>query len=80
MVVRKIVHGRAVTIPLLGDVAARDPGLCPTKAEIKGLYDLSGDGRMQVVVHANYNDSEMTYIYNISGAHSKSVLNAGCGV
>jgi hypothetical protein len=78
VVVRTTVHGHAVTVPLLGDVADKDS--FATKAEIKGMYDLKGDGHMEVVVQANYNDSEMTNIYDVQGSHAKNVLNTGCGV
>lgn len=79
VLLRKSVHDHVVTVPILGDVAQKpDAGLYPTEAKICGLYDLAGDGKMEIVVQANYTDSVMSYIYAVDDGHAKTVLSTGC--
>jgi hypothetical protein len=81
VLVRSIVDGRVRTIPLLGDVALK-PDLLrfPTNSSIRGLYDLTGNGKMEILIDAKYQDSAMSYIFSIKNGRATPVLTTGCSV
>ena len=81
VLIRHLVDGKVQTAPLLGDVALKaDPARYPVQCKVEGLYDLQGNGKMETVIDAHYQDSEMVYIVAVKGNHVKTVLDTGCGV
>jgi peptidoglycan hydrolase-like protein with peptidoglycan-binding domain len=47
---------------------------------INGLFDLNGDGSLEIVVGWNYYEGGGTVVYDAAGGQIREVLGAGCGV
>ena len=79
VLMRRLLHGKVVTIPLMGDVAHKaDAFRFPVRCAVKGFYDLKGDGKMEILIDAHYQDSSMSYIFAVKGSKAKPVLTTGC--
>jgi hypothetical protein len=44
-----------------------------------GTFDLDGDGKLEIVVHSQYYEGEMTKIYKCDPKKAEAVLSVGCG-
>jgi hypothetical protein len=51
----------------------------PNAYKVIGTFDLDGDGKLEIVVHSQYYEGEMTTIYKCDPDKAKEVLSVGCG-
>jgi hypothetical protein len=48
--------------------------------ELRGVLDVNGDGKLEVIVHSHYYEGAGTTIYDCSGGKCKAVLSVECGL
>jgi hypothetical protein len=51
----------------------------PNAYKVIGTFDLDGDGKLEIVVHSQYYEGEMTTIYQCDPKKAEAVLSVGCG-
>src|SRR5262249_33704589 len=51
----------------------------PSAYKVVGTLDLDGDGKLEIVVHSQYYEGEMTTIYQCDTKKAEAVLSVGCG-
>jgi hypothetical protein len=51
----------------------------PNAYKVVGTFDLDGDGKLEIVVHSQYYEGEMTTIYQCDPKKAEAVLSVGCG-
>jgi len=51
----------------------------PNAYKVMGTFDLDGDGKLEIVVHSQYYEGEMTTIYKCDPKKADAVLSVGCG-
>jgi hypothetical protein len=51
----------------------------PNAYKVIGTFDLDGDGKLEIVVHSQYYEGEMTTIYKCDPKKAEAVLSVGCG-
>jgi hypothetical protein len=51
----------------------------PNAYKVIGCFDLDGDGKLEIVVHSQYYEGEMTTIYKCDPKKAEAVLSVGCG-
>lgn len=79
IVLRKIVNGEVATIPLVLDVYLEANDLAyPTIHTIGGVYDLNGDGRLDIFVKGRRWEGQSMSIFDIKGETANLVLMTGC--
>lgn len=79
IVLRKIVNGEVATIPLVLDVYLEANDLAyPTIHTIGGVYDLNGDGRLDIFVKGRRWEGQSMSIFDIKGETANLVLTTGC--
>jgi hypothetical protein len=47
--------------------------------KVGGVFDLNGDGKMEILLTGRYYEGDWTTIYDASGDHVKIVTSSGCG-
>lgn len=52
----------------------------PLQFTLTGIWDLNGDGRMEIVAHSMYYEGEGISIHTLDGITTKTALVTGCGV
>ncbi|MBC8159668.1 MAG: peptidoglycan-binding protein [Roseiflexaceae bacterium] len=52
----------------------------PLEFNLLGVWDLSGDGRMEVVASSAYYEGDSTSVYAFNGTTATEVIGSGCGV
>ncbi len=52
----------------------------PYQFDLLGLYDLNGDGTLEMVLESSYYEGASMEVYRVAGIASKRVLTEGCGV
>ncbi|MDT8305312.1 MAG: SH3 domain-containing protein [Anaerolineae bacterium] len=79
LLLRKVVDGAVVTIPLALDVyvAANDLAY-PYRYDVLGLLDLNGDGSLEIIVKAERYEGYEVTVYEMTAAGPQQVLQAGC--
>lgn len=81
VVLRKIIDGRVATIELEANVYPQAMDFIrPNRYTIAGVLDLSGDGRLEVVINRRYYEGAGASVYQISGGNVARVLSGGCGL
>lgn len=79
IVLRKIVGGIVETIPLVFDVYLEDNDLAyPTFYLIDGIFDLNGDGRLDIVVEGKSWEGKEIAIFDIEQGIANQVLTVSC--
>ncbi len=79
-VLRKVVNGKVRTIQLGAEIYPKTKEFnAPSAFTFAGVYDLNGDGKMEVVVRGTYYEGDWTSVYEVRGASAKEVLTVGCG-
>ena len=71
---------RIATMLLAGEVYPRAKVFnAPNAYTLAGIYDLNGDGKMEIVLRSNYYEGGSTSIFEVQGATAKEVVSSGCG-
>jgi hypothetical protein len=79
IVLRKIINGEVVTIPLMMDVYTEPEDLAyPTIYTVGGVFDLNGDGRLEVIVKGRRWEGWSIYIFDIDEETAQAVLSKVC--
>lgn len=77
---RKVVKGKVQTILVEGEVYPKAKVFnAPNVYRLIGVYDLNGDGKMEVVLDSNYYEGGATSVFELQGDKLKEVLVTGCG-
>lgn len=81
LMVRTVVSGVVRTVMLEEEYHPRtsDQQIL-NRYEIAGIYDLDGDGRMEVLMHGAYYEGDWTTIYGFRDGAKRELAGAGCGV
>lgn len=76
----KVVGGKVKTVLLEQEFHVKDcPQCVPSTFHIVGVWDVNGDGRMEVVTGGQYYEGEWETIYEIHGLKARPVLKWACG-
>lgn len=79
VVLRKVVDGSVVPIPLVLDVYPKANDLAyPFHYRILGLLDLNGNGRLEIMVEADRYEGSLVMVYELTASGADAVLQAGC--
>lgn len=79
LLLRKVVDGAVVTIPLALDVYPQAIDLAyPYRYGVLGLLDLNGDGSLEIIVKAERYEGYEVTVYEMTAAGPQAVLQAGC--
>ena len=85
VLLRKVVRGRAQTIPIASEVELKnhkDPrqtGQYHHKETVAALLDVDGDGVMEVITTYRSTFDAGKVVYDVKGPKPKAVLSTGCG-
>ena len=80
VLLRKIVKGKVQTIPLAEEIYSQNKEFsAPSVHRIAGVYDLNGDGKMEILLNSRYYEGDWMSVLEVKGAQVKEVLAAGCG-
>jgi hypothetical protein len=89
VLVRRVVAGKLETQLVEGEFHPKAyPGKgtdedasfdAPNRYKVIGTFDLNGDRKLEIVVHSQYYEGEMTTIYQYDPNKSEAVLSVGCG-
>lgn len=80
VVLRKIINGKVVTIPLDGTYITKDEDFsAPNAYTLDAVLDVNGDGVMEPILGWAYYEGNGRSIYGITGKNAKQVLCAGWG-
>jgi hypothetical protein len=78
---RKVVAGKVQTVVLAENIYMQDAEfIAPSQFRIRGVVDLNGDGKMEVLVYGRYYEGAWTSVFDINGTQFQEVLSCGCGV
>lgn len=80
VLLRRVVAGKVETELIAGEFYVKDESSASNLYEIRGVLDLNGDGKLEVIVHSHYYEGAGTTIYDCSGGKCEAVLSAECGV
>jgi hypothetical protein len=77
---RKVVRGKVKTIMLADEYypTARVFN-APNIYTLAGVFDLNGDGKMEIVIKGRYYEGDWTSAFEVRGDKAVEVLSAGCG-
>lgn len=77
---RKIVGGKVVTQMLDEEYFVKDMNFnAPDIFTIAGVWDLNGDGKMEIVTRGRYYEGDGTTVYEMRRNRAVKVLEAACG-
>lgn len=77
---RKLVGGKVVTQMLAEEYHKKNMAFgAPEIFNIAGVWDLNGDGRMEIVIFDRYYEGDGTTVYEMRGNKAVQVLESGCG-
>lgn len=78
---RKLVAGSVRTILLEQEYHPRASATAvPNEYALAGVWDLDGDGRLEIVVRGRYYEGDWTTIHGLRGTMAQKLVSAGCGV
>ena len=83
VLMRKIIGGEARNFVVSGDFITKKVDFgAPMEYEISSIADLNGDGKMELVVYAQYYEGGSVEVFEMKAGKLSSVktLNVGCGV
>lgn len=81
ILLRKIVGGRVRSILVSGEFYPRARTFnAPNQYTLGGVFDVDGDGQMEIVAASQYYEGEATAVYRVNGGRVGVVLDCGCGV
>ncbi len=80
LLLRKVVGGKVVTQMLDEEYFVKDMDFnAPDIFTIAGVWDLNGDGKLEIVTRGRYYEGDWTTIYEMRGNKAVKVLEEGCG-
>ena len=80
LLLRKVVGGKVVTQMLDEEYYVKDKDFnAPNVFTLAGVWDLNGDGRMEIVTHGRYYEGNWTTVYEMRSSKAVKVLEEGCG-
>ncbi|MEO5952949.1 MAG: hypothetical protein ABIQ44_10845, partial [Chloroflexia bacterium] len=78
---RKVVQGQVKTVVLAENVYTQDAEfVAPNQFRVRGIVDINGDGKMEVLMYGAYYEGHWTSVFEITGTQFKEVMSCGCGV
>lgn len=78
---RTVVNGKVETTLLTKEISLEAVDFAaPNTYELRGLADLNGDGRLEVIVDSGYYEGAGVGVFEINGTKSEMVLGEVCGV
>ncbi|HET7463549.1 MAG TPA: hypothetical protein VFJ82_20010 [Longimicrobium sp.] len=78
--VRRLVAGTVRTLMVEEEYHPRAAGeTTPNQFTIAGVYDLDGDGAMELVTRGRYYEGEWSTVYRLRGTTVRKLVSAGCG-
>jgi hypothetical protein len=81
VLLRWLVDGKVRSRVLEGEFYPKKATFnAPNRYRVGGVYDLDGDGRMEVVVESAYYEGGATTVYRCTPAKIEKVLEIACGV
>ena len=80
VLLRRVVAGKVQTELVAGELYVKDESSASNLYEIRGVLDLNGDAKLEVIVHSHYYEGAETTIYDCSAGQCKAVLSVGCGL
>lgn len=80
VLLRRVVAGKVQTELIAGEFYVKDESSASNLYEIPGVFDLNGDGKLDVIVHSHYYEGSATTIYDCSSGKCKDVLSVECGL
>jgi hypothetical protein len=80
VLLRRVVAGKVQTELVAGELYVKDESSPSNLYEIPGVFDLNGDGKLEVIVHSRYYEGSATTIYDCSGGKCEAVLSVACGL
>lgn len=81
VLLRKLVDGQVVTVPVAEEFYVRDQEfVAPLEHMLVGALDLNGDGSLELVLRSRYYEGSVMSVYEVGGTVVSEVLSAGCGV
>ncbi|WP_420627984.1 hypothetical protein [Candidatus Leptofilum sp.] len=79
VLLRKIVHGTLVTIPLEMRLFPETVELAdPVQYSVLGILDLNGDGTLEIVLEGSYYEGRFVTVYESVPQAVQAVLSVGC--
>ncbi len=79
VVVRKLVAGSVVTLPLVGEYYRQAQELAyPSTHALATVLDVNGDGTLEIVVHSTFWEGTATTIYAVHDSTMQPVGSVGC--
>ncbi|HEX2202924.1 MAG TPA: hypothetical protein VHG91_06490 [Longimicrobium sp.] len=79
--VRKVVRGQVRTLMLGEQYHPRAATFnAPSTFSLQGVYDLDGDGRLEVLAHSAYYEGASTAVLRVRDDGNDELVSAGCGV
>ncbi len=80
VLLRKVVGSKVVTQMLDEEYYVKDRDFnAPNIFTIAGVWDLNGDGRLEIVTRGRYYEGDATMVYEMRGGKAVKVLESGCG-
>lgn len=80
LLLRKVGGGKVVTQMLDEEYYVKDRDFnAPNIFTIAGVWDLNGDGRLEIVTRGRYYEGDATMVYEMRGGKAVKVLESGCG-
>jgi len=80
VLLRRVVAGKVETELIAGEFYVKDESSPAHLFEIRGVFDLNGDGKLEVIIHSHYYEGSGTTIYDCSRGKCQAVLSVECGV
>ncbi|MEP6809445.1 MAG: hypothetical protein ABI992_04325 [Chthoniobacterales bacterium] len=80
VLLRSVVNGKVQTKLVEGDFYSKaNENAAPNRYEVRGLLDLNGDGRLEIIVGSSYYEGGGASIWQFGAGKLKRVLEYGCG-
>lgn len=81
VMVERVVEGKTKTELVDGEFYPEaKPASVPNRFEIAALLDLSGDGKIDIVLRSAYYEGDEISVYEYQSSGVKKVLSVGCGL
>lgn len=81
VLMRKVVGGEVYTTPIVQDIYYGNTPVLefPRTYSLADVFDLNGDGMLEVIIAGNWWESSGYYVHEIHGINSAQVLKLECG-